>query len=50
MKKRYIEEQIIKAIKENKAGAKVDNTCRQISFSTETFYNWRRNFLKNRYT
>jgi len=28
MKKRYTEEQIIKAIKEHEAGAKVPDTCR----------------------
>ena len=28
MKKRYSEEQIIKAIKEHEAGAKVDENCR----------------------
>jgi len=28
MKKRYSEEQIIKAIKEHEAGAKVDDICR----------------------
>ncbi len=41
MKKRYTEEQIIKAIKEYEAGAKVDDICRQFSISTGTFYNWR---------
>ena len=41
MKKRYSEEQIIKAIKEHEAGAKVDNICRQLGISSGTFYNWR---------
>ena len=41
MKKRYSEEQIIKAIKEHEAGAKVDDICRQLSISSSTFYNWR---------
>ena len=41
MKKRYSEEQIIKAIKEHEAGAKVDDICRQLSISSGTFYNWR---------
>lgn len=40
-KKRYSEEQIIKAIKENEAGTKVDAICRDLGISTGTFYNWR---------
>jgi putative transposase len=41
MKKRYTEEQIIKAVKEHEAGAKVDDLCRQLGISSGTFYNWR---------
>ena len=41
MKKRYTEEQIIKAIKEHEAGAKVDDICRSLNVSAGTFYNWR---------
>ena len=41
MKKRYSEEQIIKAIKKHGAGAKVDDICREIGISNGTFYNWR---------
>ena len=41
MKKRYTEEQIIKAIKEHEAGVKVDDICRNLSISSGTFYNWR---------
>lgn len=41
MKKRYTEEQIIKAIKEHEAGAKVDDICRELNISNGTFYNWR---------
>ena len=41
MKKRYTEEQIIKAIKQNEAGAKVDDICRDLGISSATFYNWR---------
>ncbi|TDP27728.1 transposase [Idiomarina aquatica] len=41
MKKRYSEEQIIKAIKEHEAGAKVDEICRRMGISSGTFYNWR---------
>lgn len=41
MKKRYTEEQIIKAIKEHEAGAKVEDICRNLGISNGTFYNWR---------
>ena len=41
MKKRYTEEQIIKAIKENEAGAKIDDICRRPGISMGCFYNWR---------
>ncbi|GHC06521.1 hypothetical protein GCM10007290_39210 [Providencia stuartii] len=33
MKKRYTEEQIIKAIKQHEAGAKVDDICREMGRS-----------------
>ena len=41
MKKRYTEEQIITAIKEHEAGAKVDDLCRQPGLSSGTFYTGR---------
>lgn len=41
MKKRYTEEQIIRAIKQHEAGAKVDDICRDMGKSQGTFYNWR---------
>jgi putative transposase len=41
MKKRFSEEQIIKAIKQHEAGTKVDEICRQLGISNGTFYNWR---------
>ena len=41
MKKRYTEEQIIKAIKQHEAGAKVDDIVRDLNISKGTFYNWR---------
>jgi len=44
MKKRYSDEQIIKAIKEHEAGAKVDDICRSLGISIGTFYNWRSKF------
>ena len=41
MKKRYSEEQMIKAIKQHEAGVKVDEICRDLGVSVGTFYNWR---------
>lgn len=42
MKKiRYTEEQIIRALKQNEAGAKVEWRRRELGISTGTFYNWR---------
>ncbi|KZZ14242.1 transposase [Oleiphilus sp. HI0130] len=41
MKKRYSEEQIIKAINQHEAGAKVEDICREMGISSGTFYNWR---------
>jgi len=41
MKKRYTEEQIIKAIKRHESGVKVDEICRDLGISAGTFYNWR---------
>ncbi len=40
-KTRYTEEQIIGAIKQHEAGAKVEDICRKLSISNGTFYNWR---------
>jgi len=44
MKKRYTEEQIIKALKLNEAGTKVDDICRDLGIASGTFYNWRSKF------
>ena len=41
MKKRYTEEQIIRAIKRNEAGERVEDICREMGISTGTLYNWR---------
>ena len=41
MKKRYTEEQIIKAIKRHEVGVKVEDICREMGISNGTFYNWR---------
>jgi len=40
---KFTVEQIIKILKENEAGAKVVDLCRQYGFSDATFYNWRIN-------
>ncbi|MCB1604633.1 MAG: transposase, partial [Xanthomonadales bacterium] len=40
-KKRFTEEQIIRAIKQHESGVKVDDICRQLGISNGTFYNWR---------
>jgi hypothetical protein len=37
--KRFTEEQIMGALKEHEAGARIDDICRRISISTGTFYN-----------
>ncbi|XBY58672.1 transposase [Vreelandella sp. SM1641] len=39
----YNEEQIIGAIKEHEAGAKVDDLCRKLGISSGTVYYWRTN-------
>ena len=40
-RKRFSEERIIGILKENGAGAKVDDLCRRHGISTTTFYAWR---------
>ncbi len=39
MKKRYTEEQIIRAIKQHEIETQVDDICRDMEISTGTFYN-----------
>ena len=46
MKKRYTEEQIITAIKEHEAGAKVDDICSSLSILAGPFYNWRSKYAR----
>ena len=41
MKKRYTEEQIIKAIRRHESGVKGDELCCELNISFGTFYNWR---------
>ena len=40
-KKRFTEEQIIRALKEHEAGAKVADICRRVGICEATFYNWK---------
>ena len=41
MKKRYTQEQIIRAIKSHDAGRKLEDICRELGIAQGTFYNWR---------
>lgn len=41
---RFSDEQVIAVIKENEAGAKVDELCRKHGISSATFYAWRKKF------
>lgn len=41
---RFSEEQIIAVLRENEAGARVDELCRRQGISTATFYAWRKKF------
>ena len=41
---RFSDEQIIAMLKENEAGAKVDDICRHHGVSGATFYAWRKKF------
>ena len=40
-RKRFSEEQIIKALKSNEAGIKVIDICRDLGIAEQTFYRWR---------
>ncbi len=40
-RKRFSEEQIIKALKSNEAGMKVVDICRKLGIAEQTFYRWR---------
>jgi len=40
-KSHFTEEQIIAALKEHDAGAKVRDLCRKLGVSEQTFYRWR---------
>ena len=41
---RFSDERIIAVLKENEAGARVDELCRRHGISTATFYAWRKKF------
>ena len=43
-RKRFTEEQIIGVLKENEAGAKVDDICRRHAINSATFYAWRKKY------
>ena len=43
-RKRFTEEQIIGVLKENEAGAKVEDLCRRHGIGSATFYNWRKKY------
>jgi len=44
MKKRFTEEQIIRALKENTAGKKATDIIRELGISEQTFYRWKSKF------
>ena len=41
MKKRFTEEQIIRVLKEQESGAKVEDICRLHGIGNSTFYKWK---------
>jgi putative transposase len=43
-RRRFSDEQIIAALKENEAGVRVDELCRRHGISSATFYAWRKKF------
>ncbi len=43
-RKRFTEEQIIKALKRQEAGENLKDICRELGVHEVTFYNWRRKF------
>lgn len=43
-RKRFSEEQIIKALKEVDGGVEVRDVCRRVGVSEQSFYRWRRKF------
>ena len=43
-KSKFTESQIIKALKENKAGRSVEEISRELGITKGTFYNWRKRY------
>ena len=43
-KSKYSESQILKAIRENEEGRKVNDLCRELGINSGTFYNWRKKY------
>jgi len=41
---KFTESQIIKALKENEQGRKVEDLCRELGIHKATFYNWRKKY------
>ena len=41
---KFNESQIIKAVKENEQGRKVDEICRELGIKPATFYTWRKKY------
>ncbi len=44
MKKRFTEEQITYALRQNEAGTQVAEICRKMGVSEQAFYRWRRKY------
>lgn len=40
-RKRFTEEQIIKALQQHEAGVKVQDICRDVGIAEQTFYRWK---------
>lgn len=43
-KSKFTESQIIKAIKQNEEGRKVEDVCRELGITSATFYVWRKKY------
>jgi putative transposase len=43
-RKRFTEEQIIKALKQHESGVKVADVCRDLGIVEQTFYRWKAKF------
>ena len=44
MKKRFTEEQIIRALKEHEGGRQATDIVRELGIAEQTFYNWKRKY------